>query len=149
MQVILLNRVAKLGNLGDQVDVKPGYARNFLIPTGRAVVATKTNIDYFEMQRVEIEAKTADAISLANTRAESIRSLGTVEIRSKSGSEGKLFGSVGARSIADAITKAGIEIIKSEVRLPNGVIRNTGSHEVRLQLHSEVLVVFTVNIVAE
>jgi large subunit ribosomal protein L9 len=149
MQVILLDRVINLGNLGDQVDVKSGYARNFLIPTGKAVVATKANIDYFETQRAEIEAKTVDAISLANTRAESIRSLGTVEIRSKSGREGKLFGSVGARSIADAITKAGIEVEKSEIRLPNGVIRNIGSHEVRLQLHSEVLVDFTVNIVAD
>jgi large subunit ribosomal protein L9 len=148
MQVILLDKVANLGNLGDQVDVKSGYARNFLVPKGKAVVATKANIGYFETRRVEIEAKAADVISLARTRAESIRSLGVVEISSKSGSEGKLFGSVGARSIADAINKAGIEVMKSEIRLPDGAIRNVGSYEVRLQLHSEVLVDLTVNIVA-
>ncbi|MDF7680017.1 50S ribosomal protein L9 [Enterobacteriaceae bacterium ESL0689] len=149
MQVILLDKVANLGSLGDQVNVKAGYARNYLVPQGKAVPATKKNIEYFEARRAELEAKLAATLAAANARAEAINALASVIITSKSGDEGKLFGSIGTRDIADAITAAGVEIAKSEVRLPNGVLRTTGEHVVHFQVHSEVFAELVVNIVAE
>ncbi|OCQ50524.1 50S ribosomal protein L9 [Photorhabdus australis subsp. thailandensis] len=149
MQIILLDKVANLGGLGDQVNVKPGYARNYLVPQGKAVPATKKNIEFFEARRAELEAKLADVLSAAEARAEKINTLGSVIIASKAGDEGKLFGSVGTRDIADAVTAAGIEVSKSEVRLPNGVLRTTGEHEVHFQVHSDVFAKLNVNIVAE
>ena len=118
MQVILLDKVANLGSLGDQVNVKAGYARNFLVPQGKAVPATKKNVEFFEARRAELEAKLADVLAAANARAEAINALGTVTIASKAGDEGKLFGSIGTRDIADAVTAAGVKVAKSEVRLP-------------------------------
>ncbi|MGV3344775.1 50S ribosomal protein L9 [Enterobacteriaceae bacterium LUAb1] len=149
MQVILLDKVANLGSLGDQVNVKAGYARNFLVPQGKAVPATKKNIEFFEIRRAELEAKLADVLAAANARAETINALGSVTITSKSGDEGKLFGSIGTRDIADAVVAAGIEIHKSEVRLPEGVLRHTGEHEVNFQVHSDVFAKLTVIVVAE
>ncbi|MFU9137036.1 50S ribosomal protein L9 [Erwinia tasmaniensis] len=149
MQVILLDKVANLGTLGDQVNVKAGYARNFLVPQGKAVPATKKNVEFFEARRAELEAKLADVLAAANARAEKINALGTVTLASKAGDEGKLFGSVGARDIADAVTAAGVEVNKSEVRLPNGVLRTTGDHEVHFAVHSEVVAKLVVNIVAQ
>ena len=149
MQIILLDKVANLGSLGDQVNVKSGYARNFLVPQGKAVSATKKNIEFFEARRAELEAKLADVLSAAEARAEKINALETVTIASKAGDEGKLFGSIGTRDIADAVTAAGVEMCKSEVRLPNGVLRTTGDHEVSFQVHSEVFAKLTVNVVAE
>lgn len=150
MQVILLDKVANLGSLGDQVNVKAGYARNFLVPQGKAVPATKKNVEFFEARRAELEAKLADVfLSAAEARAEKINALETVTIASKAGDEGKLFGSIGTRDIADAVTAAGVEVAKSEVRLPNGVLRTTGEHEVSFQVHSEVFAKLTVNVVAE
>ncbi|PIJ52057.1 50S ribosomal protein L9 [Erwinia sp. OLTSP20] len=148
MQVILLDKVTNLGSLGDQVNVKAGYARNYLVPQGKAVPATKKNIEFFETRRAELEAKQAETLAAANARAEKINALGNVTIASKAGDEGKLFGSVGTRDIADAVTVAGVEITKSEVRLPEGVLRTTGEHEVSFQVHSEVIAKLTVNIVA-
>ena len=145
MQVILLDKVANLGSLGDQVNVKAGYARNFLVPQGKAVPATKKNIEFFEARRAELEA----VLAAANARAEKINALETVTIASKAGDEGKLFGSIGTRDIADAVTAAGVEVAKSEVRLPNGVLRTTGEHEVSFQVHSEVFAKVIVNVVAE
>ena len=116
MQVILLDKVANLGSLGDQVNVKAGYARNFLVPQGKAVPATKKNIEFFEARRAELEAKLAEVLAAANARAEKINALETVTIASKAGDEGKLFGSIGTRDIADAVTAAGVEVAKSEVR---------------------------------
>ena len=142
MQVILLDKVANLGSLGDQVNVKAGYARNFLVPQGKAVPATKKNIEFFEARRAELEAKLAEVLAAANARAEKINALETVD-------EGKLFGSIGTRDIADAVTAAGVEVAKSEVRLPNGVLRTTGEHEVSFQVHSEVFAKVIVNVVAE
>ena len=142
MQVILLDKVANLGSLGDQVNVKAGYARNFLVPQGKAVPATKKNIEFFEARRAELEAKLAEVLAAANA-------LETVTIASKAGDEGKLFGSIGTRDIADAVTAAGVEVAKSEVRLPNGVLRTTGEHEVSFQVHSEVFAKVIVNVVAE
>lgn len=149
MQVILLDKVANLGSLGDQVNVKAGYARNYLVPQGKAVPATKQNIEYFEARRAELEAKLAETLAAANTRAEKVAAVGTVTITSKAGDEGKLFGSIGTRDIAVAIKEAGVDVAKSEVRLPEGVLRTLGEHEVSLQLHSEVFAKIIVNIVAQ
>ncbi|OOF26893.1 50S ribosomal protein L9 [Salinivibrio proteolyticus] len=148
MQVILLDKIGNLGGLGDQVTVKSGYARNFLIPQGKAVMATKTNIEHFEARRAELEAKVAEQLAAAQARAEKVEALEAVEIASKAGDEGKLFGSIGTRDIADAVTAAGIEIAKSEVRLPEGALRNTGEYEISVQLHSDVFATVKVNVVA-
>ncbi|AMG30880.1 50S ribosomal protein L9 [Grimontia hollisae] len=149
MQVILLDKIANLGGLGDQVTVKSGYARNFLIPQGKAVMATKANIEHFEARRADLEAKVAEALAAAQARAEKVAALEVVEIVSKAGDEGKLFGSIGTRDIADAVTAAGVEVAKSEVRLPAGALRNTGEYEISLQLHSEVFATVKLNVVAE
>ncbi|EKT61127.1 50S ribosomal protein L9 [Providencia burhodogranariea] len=149
MQVILLDKVANLGSLGDQVNVKSGYARNFLVPQGKAVPATKKNIEFFEARRAELEAKLADVLTAAQDRAAKVTALGSVTLASKAGDEGKLFGSIGTRDIADAVTAAGVPIAKSEVRLSNGVLRTTGTHAVNFQLHSDVFAELNVIIVAE
>ncbi|WP_406704838.1 50S ribosomal protein L9 [Sodalis sp.] len=147
MQVILLDKVTNLGGLGDQVNVKAGYARNFLVPQGKAVPATKKNVEYFEARRAELEAKLADVQAEAEARAAKINELGSVTIASKAGDEGKLFGSIGTRDIADAIIAAGVNVAKSEVRLPNGVLRTTGDHDVSIQVHSDVFATLNVVIV--
>lgn len=149
MEVILLDKVANLGSLGDQVNVKSGYARNFLVPQGKAVPATKKNIEYFEGRRADLEAKLAAELAAAQKRADTIEALSSVTLTSKAGDEGKLFGSIGTRDIADALVAAGIKVTKGEVRLPNGVLRTTGEHEVMFQLHSDVFAKMTVIIAAE
>ena len=149
MQVILLDKIAHLGKVGDQVNVKSGYARNFLIPQGKAVMATAANIEYFEARRAELEEKAAQALAAAVDRAARLEALGSVTIASKAGDEGRLFGSIGTRDIADAITAKGVEVAKSEVRLPNGLIRTLGEHEVTFQFHGEVFSHLNVIIVAE
>ena len=149
MQVILLDKIAHLGKVGDQVNVKSGYARNFLIPQGKAVMATAANIEHFEARRAELEEKAAQALAAAVDRAARLEALGAVTIASKAGDEGRLFGSIGTRDIADAITAKGVEVAKSEVRLPNGLIRTLGEHEVTFQFHGEVFSHLNVIIVAE
>ncbi|EFU68368.1 MULTISPECIES: 50S ribosomal protein L9 [Aggregatibacter] len=149
MQVILLDKIAHLGKVGDQVNVKSGYARNFLIPQGKAVMATAANIEHFEARRAELEEKAAQALAAAVDRAARLEALGSVTIASKAGDEGRLFGSIGTRDIADAITAKGVEVAKSEVRLPNGLIRTLGEHEVTFQFHGEVFSHLNVIIVAE
>lgn len=149
MQIILLDKVANLGSLGDQVNVKAGYARNFLIPQGKAVPATEKNIEFFEARRAELEAKLAETLKAAEERVAEINALGKVTITSKAGDEGRLFGSIGTRDIADAVKARGIEVSKSEVRLPNGVLRNTGEFEVLFQVHSEAFAKVIVEIIAE
>lgn len=149
MQVILLDKIAHLGKVGDQVNVKSGYARNFLIPQGKAVMATAANIEHFEARRAELEEKAAQALAAAVNRAARLEALGSVTIASKAGDEGRLFGSIGTRDIADAITAKGVEVAKSEVRLPNGLIRTLGEHEVTFQFHGEVFSHLNVIIVAE
>ena len=149
MQVILLDKIAHLGKVGDQVNVKSGYARNFLIPQGKAVMATAANIEHFEARRAELEEKAAQALAAAVDRAARLEALGSVTIASKAGDEGRLFGSIGTRDIADAITAKGVEVTKSEVRLPNGLIRTLGEHEVTFQFHGEVFSHLNVIIVAE
>ncbi|OEE76278.1 50S ribosomal protein L9 [Vibrio ordalii] len=149
MQVILLDKIGNLGSLGDTVSVKSGYARNFLIPQGKAVMATKSNVEMFETRRAELEAKVAEQLVASQARAEQVNALEVVVITSKAGDEGKLFGSIGTRDIADAITAAGVAVSKSEVRLPEGALRNVGSFEVSIQLHSEVFATAKIQIVAE
>ncbi|AEH34349.1 50S ribosomal protein L9 [Vibrio anguillarum] len=149
MQVILLDKIGNLGSLGDTVSVKSGYARNFLIPQGKAVMATKSNVEMFETRRAELEAKVAEQLVASQARAEQVNALEAVVITSKAGDEGKLFGSIGTRDIADAITAAGVAVSKSEVRLPEGALRNVGSFEVSIQLHSEVFATAKIQIVAE
>ena len=149
MQVILLDKIAHLGKVGDQVNVKSGFARNYLIPQGKAVMATKANIEHFEARRAELEEKAAQALAAAVDRAARLEALGSVTIASKAGDEGRLFGSIGTRDIADAITAKGVEVAKSEVRLPNGLIRTLGEHEVTFQCHGEVFSHLNVIIVAE
>ena len=148
MEVILLEKIGKLGELGDKVNVKSGFGRNYLIPQGKAVSATAANVARFEERRAELEAAAAEALSAAQTRAEALEGK-DVTISAVAGDEGKLFGSIGARDIADAINATGAEIDKSEVRLPNGVLRNTGEYEIAVQLHSEVAVTVNLKIVAE
>ena len=149
MQVILLDKIAHLGKVGDQVNVKSGFARNYLIPQGKAVMATKANIEHFEARRAELEEKAAQALAAAVDRAARLEALGSVTIASKAGDDGRLFGSIGTRDIADAITAKGVEVAKSEVRLPNGLIRTLGEHEVTFQFHGEVFSHLNVVIVAE
>lgn len=149
MQVILLDKIVHLGNVGDQVNVKSGYARNFLIPQGKAVMATKANIEQFEARRAELEEKAAKALAVALDRAERLEALEKVTIASKAGDEGRLFGAITTRDVAEAVTAAGVEIAKSEVRLPNGPIRTLGDHDVRFQLHGEVFATLDIVVVAE
>ncbi|MFP3874701.1 MAG: 50S ribosomal protein L9 [Thiohalophilus sp.] len=139
MEVILLENVANLGTLGDKVNVRPGYGRNYLVPQKKAVPATKENIEVFEARRAELEKAAAEALAAARARAEQIAALGQVTIRAQAGEEGKLFGSVAVADIADAVTAAGVELEKREVNLPEGPIRLTGEYQIELQLHAEVM----------
>ena len=149
MNIILLDKIANLGGLGDQVTVKSGYARNFLFPQGKAVPATKDNVEKFEARRAELEANIAEQLAAANARAEKVAELAEVTIAAPAGDEGKLFGSVGTRDIADAITAAGVEVQKAEVKLPTGTLRETGEYDIDLQLHSDVITSIKVIIIAE
>lgn len=149
MQVILLDKVVHLGNVGDQVSVKAGFARNFLIPQGKAVMATPANIAHFEARRAELEEKAAKALVAAMDRAEHIQSAGTIIIKAKAGDDGRLFGSVGMRDVAEAITATGHPVAKSEVRLPENSLRALGEYEVKLLLHPEVTALVAVIIEAE
>lgn len=137
MEVILLEKVANLGNLGDKVTVKSGYGRNYLLPQGKATAATPENIAEFEARRAELERVASEKRAAAEARAAQLNEL-VVTITANVGEEGKLFGSIGTQDIADALTASGIEIAKSEVRLPEGTIRQTGEYDILLQLHSEV-----------
>ncbi len=148
MEVILLQKVANLGQIGDRVKVKSGYARNYLVPTGRATVATAANIARFDAQRAQLEARAAEDLNAAQARAESLGAF-RLELRAKAGAEGKLFGSIGTADIAAAATQAGHALSRSEVRLPAGPIRITGEHQVQLHLHTDVDVVLAVSIIAE
>ena len=148
MNVILLERVGKLGELGDTVAVKAGYGRNFLIPTGKAVPANKANVEAFEARRAELEAAAAEKLAAAQARADAIGDL-TVTIAANAGEEGKLFGSIGTNEIVTAIVAAGHAIDKTEVRLPEGSLRALGDTAVAIQLHSDITIEVTVTLVAE
>jgi len=148
MEVILLEKVGKLGSLGDKVAVKSGYGRNFLIPFGKAVPANKANTADFEARRAELEKIAAEKLAAAQVIADTLNDK-EVTIVSKAGDEGKLFGSIGVRDIADAVTAAGVEITKANVRLPEGAIRTVGDFDVAVQLHSDVIATVKLSVVAE
>ena len=148
MEVILLEKTANLGNLGDKVTIKAGYGRNYLIPQGKAVAATPAKIKEFEERRAELEKQAAEKLAQANVRAEALSKLNIV-IAHKAGDEGRLFGSVGTQTIAEAATAAGIKLEKQEVRLPNGVIRNTGEYDIDIDLHADVVATLQIKVVAE
>ncbi len=148
MEVILLDKVGRLGAIGDKVTVKSGYGRNFLLPQGKAVAATAKNIADFEARRAGLEAAAAAKIAEATARAEKLAAL-NVTIAANAGDEGRLFGSIGTRDIADAITAAGVEVAKSEVRLPQGVLREIGQYEIDIQLHAEVIQAVKLAVVPE
>jgi len=149
MEVILLEKVGKLGSIGDKVQVKAGFGRNFLIPQGKAVFATAENLAEFEARRAELEAAAAEQLRAAEARAEKLAALDTIVIASHAGDEGKLFGSIGTRDIADAITAMGVEVTKSEVKLPEGALRETGEYDIDIQVHAEVTQPVKLNVVAE
>ena len=148
MEIILLQKVANLGNIGDRVKVKSGYGRNFLLPHGKATLATPDNVAKFEARRAELEKAAGDELGAAQTRAAKLGGL-KLSLTAKAGGEGKLFGSIGTADIAEAATKAGFEVERSEVRLPHGPIRQAGEHVVQLHLHTDVTVDLPVTIVAE
>ncbi len=148
MEVILLTKVANLGSIGDRVKVKSGYGRNFLLPEGKATLATPANIKRFEAQRAEFEKLAREQLSGAGERAEALKGF-KVSITAKAGSEGKLFGSVSTTDIAEACSAQGHKVARSEVRMPNGPLRNVGDHTVVLHLHTDVNVELPVTIVAE
>ena len=137
MEVILLEKVGKLGTVGDQVNVKSGFGRNYLLPQGKAITATPANVADFEVRRSELEAAAAAKIGGAEGRSAQLADLQVV-IKANAGDEGKLFGSVGARDIAEAITAAGVEVSKSEVRLLEGTLREIGEFDVDVQLHVDI-----------
>jgi large subunit ribosomal protein L9 len=148
MEIILLQKVANLGNIGDRVKVKAGYGRNFLLPQGKATLATADNIAKFEARRSELEHAAGEELGKAQARATKLQGF-KLSLTAKAGGEGKLFGSVGTSDIAEATRKAGFDVERSEVRLPQGPIRQAGEHIVHLHLHTDVTVDLPVTIVAE
>ena len=148
MNVILLEKVGKLGGVGDTASVKAGYARNFLFPQGKAIPATKSNVADFESRKAELMAAHNENVAIAQKRADKLQDL-TVTIEVNAGEEGKLFGSVGTKEIADAVTAAsGTEIAKAEVRLTHGAIRVTGEYDIEIDLGYEVETTIKLNVVA-
>lgn len=139
MEVILLEKVENVGSIGDQVKVKPGFARNYLLPKGKATLATPENIAKFEARRADLEAKAQAEVERAQARAAKLEGI-VLTLQANSGPEGKLFGSIGTVDIAAACAAMGIEVERSEVRLPDGPLRVVGEHEVELHLHSDVSV---------
>ncbi len=148
MEVILFEKIDRLGSIGDLVNVKAGFARNFLLPQGKAKMATEANKAEIETRRAEFEKLATEALAVAEKRREQIEAL-TIEIAAKSGTEGKLFGSIGNIDVAAALTEAGVDVEKREVRLPEGPIRQAGEYEITLHLHSEVDAVAKVTIIGE
>ncbi|MBN8715928.1 MAG: 50S ribosomal protein L9 [Xanthomonadales bacterium] len=149
MQLILLQKVTNLGGLGDLVTVKPGYGRNYLVPQGKAVPATPANIAEFEAKRAEYEAKAADALAAANARLAKLADA-SVTVSANASTEGKLYGSVGPREIAEALTRQlGVEVHKSEVVMGEGPLRHTGEFEVAVHLHADVDTTVKVVVVPE
>lgn len=148
MEVILLEKIANLGSLGDKVAVKAGYARNFLLPFGKATPATAANVEAFEARRAELEKIAAEKKADAEARAAKLEEL-SITIAANSGEEGRLFGSIGTRDIADAVTAAGVELEKSEVRLPEGPLRMTGDFEIVVHLHTDIEAIVKLAVVAE
>ncbi len=148
MEVILLEKIANLGNLGDKVTIKNGYGRNYLVPQGKAVAATASKIAEFEARRAELEKAAIAKLEAAQARATALSKL-TIVIAHKAGDEGRLFGSIGTHNIADAITAAGVAVEKHEIRLPHGTIRHLGDFDIDITLHSDVIVTLPIKVAAE
>ena len=148
MEVILLEKIANLGNLGDKVTIKSGYGRNYLVPQGKAVAATAKKIAEFEERRAELEKAAAEKLGAAQKLGNELGKLQII-ITHKAGDEGRLFGSVGTHNIAEAITAAGISVEKHQIRLPHGTIRHIGDYPIDINLHSDVIVTLTIKIAAE
>lgn len=148
MNVILLEQVGKLGELGDEVNVKAGFARNFLLPQGKAVRSTTANREEFESRRAELEAAALAKRSTAEQRAAGLEGQ-SLTIVARAAEEGKLYGSVGTQEISDALNAKGLEVVKAEVRMPEGAIRTVGEFEVGVQVHSDLIVMIQVAVVAE
>jgi len=148
MNIILMDKVHNLGQLGDKISVKAGYARNFLIPQGKAVLASEKNIANFEVRRAELEKKSQELLDAAMHRAQSLQDL-VVVISSKAGDEGRLYGSIGTRDIAKAVSDAGVALAKHEVRLPYGPLRQIGEYDITVQLHGDVSATVKVQVVVE
>ena len=148
MNVILLEKIGNLGDLGDEVSVKPGFARNYLLPHGKAVTADDEHRTVFEGRRAELEASANEKLAEANTRAEKLVDK-ELSIAVKSGEEGRLYGSVGTQNIADALTAEGISVERSEIRMPEGVIRVLGEYEIAIQLHTDVTAQIRVAVIPE
>jgi len=148
MQIILMDKVVNLGNLGDVVKVKDGYARNFLIPTGRARRATQANIDAFAVQKIELERAAAEKLAQARARAEKLDGY-MVQISQPVGVDGRLFGSVTNADIAEALTSAGFEVAKAEVRLPDGPLKTVGDYPIVLGLYHDVTATVTVSVLGQ
>jgi large subunit ribosomal protein L9 len=148
VEVILLEKIDNLGNIGARVKVKPGYGRNYLLPQGKATLATPENVAKFESMRLELERKAADSVTAAQARAQQLAGV-QLNLSAKAGTEGKLFGSIGTIDIAEACTRAGVPVDRSEVRLPDGPIRVLGEHHVELHLHADVNVPLTVTVLPE
>jgi large subunit ribosomal protein L9 len=149
MEVILLEKIGKLGNIGDKATVKAGFGRNYLIPHGKAVFATESNIADFELRRADLEAAAAAKLGAAEARAAALAAIGSVTISAVAGDEGKLFGSVGIRELEDALAALGSDINKSEISMPDGPIRFVGEFSIECQLHVDVTQSFTVIVEAE
>ncbi len=149
MEIILLEKIRNLGVLGDKVKVKSGYGRNYLVPKGKAVYATASNIVKFEARRAELEKAEAAHLAAAVAKQQALLALGTIVIRAPAGEEGKLFGSVGARDIAEAVTLAGVEIEKSDLHMPAGALRQVGEYAIEIALHGDLDTVVKISIVAE
>ena len=149
MEVILLENISKLGKLGETVNVKSGYGRNYLIPKGKAVYATEANTAEFETRRAELEALAASQLAAAQARADALNALGLISITAIAGEEGKLFGSVGTRDISEALVAQGCEVDKSEVRLPDGPLRELGEYEIAIQVHGDVTAMVAIAVISE
>ncbi len=148
MDVILLEKVGRLGSLGDKISVKPGFARNYLVPQGKAVPATASNTTKFEARRAELEKAAAQALQAAQARGDALKGL-SITIPARAADEGRLYGSLGTKDLATAISTSGVAVQKSEVRLPNGPIRQLGEHDILVQVHSDVSVSVKVVVVPE
>jgi len=148
MDVILLQKIANLGNIGDRVKVRSGYGRNFLLPAGKATLATPANVAKFEARRAELEQKAAAELASAQARGAALAEF-KLQIAARAGNEGKLFGSIGTADIAEACTNQGHKVARSEVRLPNGPLKTVGEHAVSVAPHGDVVVDVTVQVVAQ
>jgi len=149
MEVILMESVENLGAVGDKVSVKSGFARNFLVPQGKAKLATAANLAEFEARRAELEKLAAEALQVAEQRKQQIEALVAIDVMARVGSEGKLFGSIGVADVVDAIATHNVIVEKSEIRMPEGALRVVGEHQVDIHLHSEVDTQVTINIIGE